>query len=304
MKHALKFKKEASDIILLVCAAIISFISLYVFVIPSDFSPSGIDGISTILYEITGINIGWFKILINIPLTVLAWIYLKKRYVIYVALFTVLDSVGVILLEYINFYTFIPQDLTLVESIGYRLIAAIFAGVALGISTALMLKIDCSTGGVDIIACLVNMKKPGINIERIISIICYCIIALSYFVYRDLTSVLLSVIQIFVFEWTAAAMLRKERYALEVKIITKEPEKIRGEILHKYKHSATVVKGYGMFTGDEYYMVITVINGRDISEFMSTMKEHRETFVYFSDGVRVQGDFHFGDKIGKRVNAY
>lgn len=297
-------KSEVTKLLQLLFAAIISFTSLYVFVIPSNFSPSGIDGVSTILYEITGINIGWFKIVFNIPLMVLAWIYLKKRYVIYVILFTLLDSFGVILLEAMNFYTFIPEGLAQTDAIGYRLIAAIFAGVALGLCTATMLRIGCSTGGIDIIACLVNLKKPNLNIERIISFICYCIIGCSYFVYWDLTSILLSVIQIFVFEWTVSAILRKDRYALEVKIITKHPELIRDEILYKHAHSATIVNGQGMYTGDEYYMVITVINSRDIAAFMSTMKQHQDTFIYFSDGVKVQGQFHFGDKVNSRIDAY
>lgn len=297
-------KTELGNIALLICAACVSFVSLYVFVIPSNFSPSGIDGISTILFEITGINIGWYKIAFNIPLLILAWIFLKKRYVIYVILFILLDSFGVIILEYIHFYTFVPAGLEQIDAIGYRLIAAIFAGVALGIATALMLKIGCSTGGIDIIACLVNQKKPNLNVERIISIICYCVIACSYFVYWDLTSILLSVIQIFVFEWTVSAILRKQRYALEVKIITKYPEKIRDEILYKHQHSATIVNGRGMYTGEEYYMVITVINSRDIAPFMNSMKQHPDTFVYFSDGVKVQGNFHFGDKVNERINAY
>lgn len=297
-------KNEFSCFAQMLFASLISFTSLYIFVIPSNFSPSGIDGVSTILYKITGINIGWYKIAFNIPLMILAWIYLKKRYVIYVIIFTLLDSLGMIVLDAVNFYTFIPEGLAQAEAVGYRLIAAIFAGVALGICTAIMLRIGCSTGGIDIIACLVNLKKPNINIERIISIICYCIIGCSYFVYWDLTSILLSVIQIFVFEWTVSAILRKDRYALEVKIITKHPELIRDEILFKHEHSATIVKGEGMYTGDEYSMVITVINGRDIGAFMSSMKKHPDTFIYFSDGVKVQGQFHFGDKINTHHSAY
>ncbi len=298
------FKSEVTNLLMLLFASLVSFVSLYVFVIPSNFSPSGIDGVSTILFEITSINIGWFKILFNIPLMIVAWIYLKRRYVIYVILFTMLDSLGVIFLEYIDFYTFIPEGLTQADAVGYRLIAAIFAGVALGICTATMLKIGCSTGGIDIIACLVNMKKPNLNVERIVSIICYIIIGCSYFVYWDLTSILLSVIQIFVFEWTVSAILRKDRYALEVKIITKHPELIRDEILYKHEHSATIVKGKGMYTDEEYSMVITVINGRDIAAFMNSMKKHQDTFVYFSDGVKVQGQFHFGDKVNSRIDAY
>ena len=304
MKTQNKLYSEIKSILMMLCAVTISFVSLYVFVIPSNFSPSGIDGISTILYEITGINIGWFKLAINIPLMILAWIFLKKRYVLYVIAFILMDSFGVILLEKIEFYTFIPAGLTMGEQVGYRLLAAIFSGVALGICTGMMLKIGCSTGGIDIIACIVNLKRPSFHVERIISVICYTIILCSYFVYWDFTSILLSVIQIFVFEWTTAALLRKERYAVEVKIITKDPEAIREEILYKYKHSATILNATGMYSGEAYSMVITVLNSNNMHDFLITMKMHPDTFIYFSDGVKVQGDYHFGTQIGGRIDAY
>ena len=299
-----KLKAELSSMLMLLGAVVVSFVSVHVFIIPSNFAPSGIEGVSAILYEITGLNIGWFKLMLNIPLMIIAWIYLDKRYVFYVIAFIVGDAIGVILMEKLNFYTFVPAGLTAGEEIGYRLISAIVAGVALGICTGLMLKIGCSTGGIDIIACLVNMKKPNLHIERIISVICYCVIACSYFVYRDLTSILLSCIQIFVFEWTAASLLRKDRYALEVKIITKNPEAIRDEILHKYRHSATILNATGMYTGEAYSMVITVLDGRNMHAFMSSMKAHPDTFIYFSDGVKVQGEYHFGKTVSARIDAY
>ena len=299
-----KIKTELTSVFMLVCAAVVSFVSVHVFVVPSNFAPSGIEGISMILYEITGVNIGWFKLAFNIPLLVLAWVCLNKRYVIYVIAFVLFDAVGVILLEKIDFYTFIPAGLTSGEEMGYRLISSMVAGVALGICTGLTLKIGCSTGGVDIVACLVNQKKPNFHVERIISIICYAVILCSYFVYRDLTSILLSCIQIFVFEWTAASLLRKDRYALEVKIITKDPEAIRDEILYKYRHSATILNATGMYTGEAYSMVITVLDGRNMQNFMSSMKAHPDTFIYFSDGVKVQGEYHFGTSVSGRIDAY
>ena len=304
MQQKRKFKTELTSLLMLLCAATVSFLSVYVFIIPSNFAPSGIEGISTILYEITGINVGWFKLALNIPLLILAWVCLDKRYVFYVIAFVVCDAFGVILLEKLEFYTFIPMGLTAGEEIGYRLISSIVAGVALGICTGLMLKIGCSTGGIDIIACLVNMKRPNFHVERIISIICYAVIGCSYFVYRDLTSILLSCIQIFVFEWTTASLLRKDRYALEVKIITKNPDAIRDEILYRYRHSATIVNATGMYTGDAYSMVITVLDSRNMHNFMSSMKAHPDTFIYFSDGVKVQGEYHFGATVSGRVDAY
>ena len=302
--HKNKLTKELNSMFLLFCAAAVSFLSVHVFIVPSNFAPSGIEGISMILYEITGINIGWFKLAFNIPLMIVAWICLNKRYVLYVIAFVVLDSLGVILLEQVGFYTFIPAGLTVGEEMGYRLISAMVAGVALGICTGFMLKIGCSTGGIDIIACLVSMKKPNFHVERIISIICYGVILCSYFVYRDLTSILLSCIQIFVFEWTAASLLRKDRYAVEVKIITKDPDAIREEILYKYRHSATVVEATGMYTGDAYSMVITVLDSRNMQNFMVSMKAHPDTFIYFTDGVKVQGEYHFGLTTSERIDAY
>ena len=301
----LNVERELKDILMTLVAALVSVVALHTFVVPANFSPNGIDGLGTIFYELTGWNMGWFKILINIPLISFAWIFLNKRYVFYVMFFTLLDSFGVIILEKINFFIFIPNDLTIAEAIGYRLLAAIFSGVLLGVCVGIMLKLGYSSGGTDILACLVHKWKAHFNVERIISICGYTIVGISFFVYWDVTSILLSVIQIFVSEWTIAGILRRERYALEVKVITKEPEKIKDEILYKHKHSATIIKSSGMYSGEDNYMFVSVMNSRDIPEFMNTMKQYPDTFVYFSDGVRVQGDFHFDEeKIGGRIDAY
>ena len=40
-------------------------------------------------------------------------------------------------------------------------------------------------------------------------------------------------------------------------------------------------------------------------EVKTVTKNHPETFAYFSDGVRVQGDFHFKEEeIGKWISAF
>ncbi|MBR2310727.1 MAG: YitT family protein [Oscillospiraceae bacterium] len=298
------FSAEIKNLLWIALAATLSFVPLHVFVLPSDFSPSGVDGISTILYELTGLNVGWFKLMINLPLIVAAWVHLKRKYVIYVTFFTLLESLGVILLDSVGFFTFVPAGLDAADALCYRLISALCSGVSIGCCTGIMLKLGASTGGVDIAAALIGKKIPNYPIERWISIICYCVIGISYFVYWDLTSILLSVIQIFVFEWTAAALLKKDRYAQEVKIITKNPEAIREEILYRFGHSATILDAKGMYSGENCYLVISVINSRDIFAFMNLMKRHEDTFVYFTDGVKVQGAFHFGDQDSKRIDAF
>ena len=298
-------KKELKHILLTILAALFSVVALHAFVVPSDFAPSGIDGLCTILYEITGLNMGWFKVFINIPLLVLAYFLLNKKYVLYVILFTALDSLGVVLLEKVNFYTYIPNGLAPSELIGYRLLAALVAGILLGVCVGIMLKIGYSSGGVDIVACLLHKWKPHVNVERIISICAYSIVAVSFFVYQDLTSIFLSAVQIFVSEFIVSSILKPDRYAIEVKIVTKKPAEIKEEILKAYKHGGTIVKSTGMYSGDENYIIFCVMNVGEIPGLMNILKEYPETFVYFSDRVRVQGDFHFNEEeIGRWVSAF
>lgn len=300
-----KLKKEGRDILLTVVAACFSVVALHTFVVPSDFSPSGIDGLCTILYEVTGFNMGWFKILINIPLLVLAYFLLNKKYVLYVIFFTALDSLGVVLLEKVDFYIYIPAGLAAAELVGYRLLSALVSGILLGACVGIMLKIGYSSGGIDIVACLLHKWKPHFHVERIISICAYSIVGVSFFIYKDLTSIFLSAVQIFASECIVSTLLKHDRFATEVKIVTKNPQEIRDEILYTYRHGATVVKSTGMYSGDDNYIVFSVMNLKDIPKLMNILKKYPETFVYFSEGVRVQGDFHFNEEeIGAWHAAY
>jgi len=298
-------KKELTNVLLTFVAAVFSVVALHIFVVPSNFSPSGIDGLCTILYEITGLNMGWFKIIINVPLLITALIFLNKKYVVYVILFTVLDSLGVIFLDMIDFYVYIPINLLSHELIGYRMFAALASGILLGICVAIMLKMGYSSGGIDIIASLLHKWKPQFNIERIISVCAYSVVAISFLIYKDLTSIFLSVIQIFLSECTVSAILKNERFAVEVKIITKNPQEIKNDILYTFKHGATLIKSNGMYSGDDNYVILSVMNSKEIPKLMDIIKKYPESFAYFSYGVRVQGDYHFKDEeIGRWISAF
>ncbi len=154
-----------------------------------------------------------------------------------------------------------------------------------------MLKINGSTGGADIIACIVREKSSYPYVERIIGIICYITIAFSYFVYRELDSVLLSVMQTFVYERTIAFVLRSNRNAVECRIITKTPEIIAEDLLRTLKHGATIVESRGVYTGEENAIVFTVINTRQIGEFIGIMKKYPEVFVCYGEVSGVNGNF-------------
>lgn len=278
-------KKEAIATLVTVVAAFLSAAGLWIFVYPSNFAPSGVDGISAMLQFLTKINAGLFSLAINAPLLIAAWFFLKKRYVVYTIIFTLINSALLILFEKVGFYQYVPDS--------DKIISAVFSGVILGVRTGVMLKIGASTGGVDVIACMIQKKFPYKNVERMISLLCYAIILVSYFVYHDINSILLSIVQVFVLERTVSAVLKENRKAIEFKIITKHPEDIRNEIIFNLKHGATMVESKGMFTEDGSYIIFTVVNMRQIPEFLAIVKKYPDSFAYYGEVLGVHGNFRW-----------
>ncbi len=283
-KKSINYKKETINIMLLLFAAVCGAFGMHYFVYPSNFAPMGIDGIATMLQELTKLNAGIYTIALNLPLLIVAWFVLKKRYVIYTLIFTLVTSALLMVLETVDFYQYNDSN---------TMIAAIFSGILLGVRTGIMLKIGSSSGGADIVASVVQVKKPYMNIERVISIICYVIMGLSFFVYWDINCIFLSIIQLIIFELVMKTILSPTRNAIEVKIVTKSPEPITQELLYNLKHGATLVKSQGMYTEAVNSVIFSVINLKQVPEFMEMIKKYPDTFVYYSDVKGVKGNFRW-----------
>lgn len=277
--------KEVKNTFLVIFAAVLTAVGLWVFVYPTNFAPCGMEGVAAMLYKLTGINAGWFSLAINIPMFIVAWFVLSKRYVIYGVLFMALSSVFQIVMEAVNFYQF--------DSSATELMAAIFSGIMLGVRSGILYGMGTSSGGADTIACFVNKKYMGINVEKVTSAVCYITIIVSYAVYKELNCILLSLVQLFVLEKSTSAMLKGTRNAVEFKIVTKNPQEIRDMIVNKLGHSATIVKSNGMFSGADSNIVISVVNIRQVSEFLNIIKKYPDTFVYYTDVVGVHGNFRW-----------
>ena len=270
-------------------SAILSTVGLYMLIYPANFAPTGVDGIITMLHYVTGFNAGIFSLILKVPLLLWAWFVLNKKYVCYTLIYTILSSLMLMAIEMIDVAT--PAVSLQYQTETDLLIPAIFGGILLGLSTGLMIKIGASTGGIDIIACILQKWYPHANVENLMAYMGYVIVGASYFVYKDMNSILLSIVLVFVFEKSNTVILRDHRAAYEVKIITEHPEQLKTDILYTLRHGATVVESRGMFTEKENFMVITIINYRQLPELMKVIQKYPNTFVYYSEVVGVRGNF-------------
>lgn len=273
------------DVFMTILASLLSAVGLYTFVNPANFAPSGVDGIAMMLQKLTQINMGYISLAINIPLLVIAWFFISKKYVIYTTVFTVLSSLMLIFMEKIDMYQYMSPN--------NAWIAVLASGIMLGARTALMIKIGGSTGGVDIIACIVQQKRPYLNIESLISIFCYIIIGVSFFVYGNIESVIMSIAQMLIFNMTMNSILKTTRNAVEARIITDDPQAFKDDIINNLKHGATIIDGTGMFTGESRKTIVTIINLRQMNDLIKLSRKHPNSFIYFSEVNGVWGNFRW-----------
>ena len=70
------------DVLLIAIAGILSGIGLHTFVNPANFASSGVEGIAVMVQKLTGVNVGVITFAINMPLLIVAWFFINKKYVV------------------------------------------------------------------------------------------------------------------------------------------------------------------------------------------------------------------------------
>ena len=75
--------------------------------------------------------------------------------------------------------------------------------------------------------------------------------------------------------------------------MTAHPEDLKNDIINKLKHGATVVESKGMYTDRDSHIIISIVNSRQIPEFLKIVGAYPDTFVYYSKVMGVRGNFRW-----------
>lgn len=277
-------KEFFSSVFVTITVAFVVSIGMHVFVYPSSFAPSGVDGLAAMLQSLTGVNAGVFIFLINLPLLTAAWFVLKRRYVIYTVFYTVFVSLFILLWARMGLYRYHAE--------GEQLLAAVFGGIAQG-ATGVMLRMGASSGGVDIVGSIIQKRMPHCDVERIISLVSAGIVAVSFFVYGNLGSVLLSVVEIFVCERVTSKILRSSRSAVKFELITDNAECLKRDILEELQHGATIIEAKGLYSAENKQVIFCVVNYRQIPNFFKIVARYENVFVYYTSAYGIHGNYDF-----------
>ena len=185
------------------------------FISGNEISPGGITGIATALGYVFNIPSGILLFLLNIPILILGFIKFG-------GVFIVKTSIASSLLSFALTVT----DITLPSFTIDKILAAVFGGVLMGTGLSLIMLRGATTGGIDIIAKLINRKFRHLTFGRLILLMDAVVIAVAALVYRNIESALYSVVAMYGTSYIMDMILYGGDKGKLIYIVTNYPKEI------------------------------------------------------------------------------
>lgn len=161
---------------------------IYNFAVQAKFPMTGFSGISIILYRLLNIPIGFSTILLNIPLAIICYRLLGRKFFISSLRCMVISS---LMIDYVAPLFPVYE--------GDRLLAALCTGVFGGIGYALIYSKNSSTGGSDFIIMAVKAIKPHLSLGKIAFWSDVGIILVGGILFRDIDGIIYGMVVNFIF---------------------------------------------------------------------------------------------------------
>ncbi|MFJ7934736.1 YitT family protein [Sporosarcina sp. NPDC096371] len=144
-------------IVIVIGSALVA-IGLNVFIVPFGLLEGGAVGISLIFHYLTGAKVGFTFLLVSIPIFLVAWIFYRPFF---------FNGIHGMLLS-----SFIIDLVSPLQTIGKELVtsplvAAVCGGIVIGMGVGIMLRLDISIGGTDLLGQMIARKlkvNPGLMI--------------------------------------------------------------------------------------------------------------------------------------------
>ena len=274
-----------------------------VFVIDlGSFYTSGVTGVSQIitslLSRLTGKDlIGVTSILIaiiNIPLFLIAWRGVSKRFAIISLVSVGLQVLLVALFEWLfsrgfnPFEAFKPVDGE--DNVGKMLTLAITGGLLTGVGEGVCLKFGGSTGGMDVVSQYVSLTRHK-SFAAVTLTVDLVIIFLSMVVGNIATGVY-TIIRMIISIIVLDKIYTAYHYS-KVVIVTEERQRMKDALITRFNHGVTIYQAVGAYTNKPKYVMESIVWAFEAVEYIKVAKTVDPSCFVSTVGVkRVAGHFN------------
>ena len=262
--------------ILITLGALLMAVGLEIFLIPNQVIDGGVTGISIMLSHLTGLKLGIFLFLLNLPFVYLGYKQFGKT-------FGISTIYGIIMLSL--FATFFHPVPPFTEDI---LLATIFGGIFLGIGVGFVIRNGGALDGTEILSIVISKKAPY-SVGEIVMFINLFILSSAGFVYtwdRAMYSILAYVIAAKAIDIVITGMEESK----SVWIISDLATELGDAINNRLGRGVTYLHGEGAFTGEDKRVIFCIITRLEESKLITIAEEiDPSAFLAIADIAEVRG---------------
>ena len=277
-RNIIKTRDFISDFFRIAIGTIIMAAGLELFLIPNQLSTGGFSGIAIIIFYILKVPVGTTILLLNIPLFIIAYFKVGKEFFAKAVIGTIFLSIFLNAFEKINPIT---ED---------RFLAFLYGSVIVGIGTAMVLKVNGSTGGTDLLANIIRSFKPHLKTGSLIVTLDTIIIIANTFFFKDIEVGLYSALAIYILGKILDIFFEGINFTKMLIIISPKWEEISKKINEELRRGTTALYGEGMYTKEEKKLLLCIMSRSEIVEARKLIEKIDPTaFVIISNAREVYG---------------
>ena len=238
----------------IVLGCLIAACSINLFVVPSHLLTGGVTGIAMIIYYLAELPIGLQTFIYNIPLLIASYKLLGKNYTIDVIIGTVVFSFCLDATRFLNAYA--PAD--------DLMLASVYGGVFNGIGYGIVFRMNCSTGGFDILGAIIK-KYYSMNMGTVIFGF-NCVIVTIAGVLFGIEPAMFTLVCMYTNSIMTDKVIAGLNRSKTVLIVSEKSKEIADGIMNEIKRGVTFLHGQGAFSGDERNIVMVVVSLTQIAK--------------------------------------
>lgn len=277
----LKGLKIKNIIYILIGSAIFAF-GLVNFNMQNNLAEGGFTGITLLLYFLFRLDPSYTNLLLNIPIFFIGWKLLGRNTFFYTLIGTFSLSLFLWIFQRVPLmFPPLEDDLTL---------AALFAGVFIGIGLGIIFRYGGTTGGVDIIARLAH-KYIGWSMGKAMFMFDAVVILLSLIMYLTYQEAMYTLVAVFVAARVIDFMQEGAYAAKGATIISEKNEEIASKVHAEMDRGVTILRGQGSFSKVERNVLYCVVAKNELVKLKNVITSvDPHAFVAVSDVHDVLGE--------------
>lgn len=253
-------RREITAVGFMLVGCVIFALGLNLFVVPCNLVLGGTTGGAVVVNKLFGIPVGTASIMINIPIMLIGWKILGWRFIARTAVTSMVLGAMIDTLAWVQFPKVDP------------ILSALYGGILIGIAIGIFYQYNWSSGGSEILARAWCKATGKGTMGQAMAIVDGIVVIGGNMLLGEPANMLLALVTIFVCSKATDIIIAGYDKGMQCLIITNKGDDLYRLVQTKYQRGMTCLNGRGMYTGNEYQVMMTVVKRAQFADYKKMIK--------------------------------